>query len=260
MRILVTFAVDAEFAPWRSRHPFVPYDFDDSGRKRDFDLFKANISSAEVTVLLTGMGRVSATSSLASITLEPFDLCISTGLAGALDPSLKLKEIVACRAAGTLDRSLKALTDPKLFILATSCGAKPIERFLTSEVIVATVDHKSTLQPSASVVEMETAHVMDAMTKAGVPSVGIRAISDIAQEDLPVDFSQVTDARGYLKFGPLLRELAIHPHKLPLLVRFGSQSRSAAQSLADFLDAFVPIVVSKFSNVRPIIKEEVPAT
>jgi hypothetical protein len=252
MRILVTFAVDAEFAPWRSRHPFVPYDFDGSGRKRDFDLFKANISSAEVTVLLTG--------SLKSIPCQTYDLCISTGLAGALDPSLKLKEIVACRAAETHLQSTITLSNPGLLNLATSCGAKPVERFLTSEAIVATADEKSILQRSASVVEMETARVMAAAAQSGIPSIGIRAISDIAQEDLPVDFSQVTDTRGHVKFGPLLKELALHPHKLPLLVRFGSQSRSAAQSLADFLDVFLPLVVSRFGNLLPIMKEEVPAT
>ncbi len=260
MRILVTFAIDTEFAPWRSRHPFVPYEFDDSGRRRDFDLFKANLSSAEVTVLLTGMGRESTISSLSSVPCESFDLCISTGLAGALDPSLKLKEIVVCRSAETHDHSQQALGDPSLRNLAISCGAKPVERFLTSEVIVATADEKSVLQPSASVVEMETAHVLAAAALAGIPAVGVRAICDIAQEDLPVDFSQVTDARGHVKFLPLLKQLALHPDKLPLLVRFGSQSRSAAQSLADFLDAFVPLVVSKFIGVRPILKEEVPAT
>ncbi len=45
MRILVTFAVEAEFAPWRARHPFVPYEFDDAGQRREFDLYRANIGS-----------------------------------------------------------------------------------------------------------------------------------------------------------------------------------------------------------------------
>ena len=260
MRILVTFAIDAEFSGWRSRHPFVPYEFDDSGRKRDFDLFKANISFAEVTVLLTGMGRKSTIASLKSVPCEIYDLCISTGLAGALDPSLKIKEIVVCRAAETQDQSAQAGSDPLLFGVAVSCGAKSVETFLTSEALVSTAGEKLLLQPSASVVEMETAHVMAAAAQAGVPAVGVRVIGDIAQEDLPLDFTQVTDVRGHVKFGPLLKELAFHPHKLPLLVRFGSQSRSAVQSLADFLDAFLPLVVFKFSKVRPNMKEEVAAT
>jgi nucleoside phosphorylase len=260
MRILVTFAIDAEFAPWRSRHPFVPYEFDDSGRKRDFDLFKANIASAEVTVLLTGMGRDSAISSLKSVPCGIYDLCISTGLAGALDPCLNLKEIVVCSAAETLDQSCKALSESELLDLATSCGAKPVEKFLTSEAIVATADEKILLQRSASVVEMETAHVMTAAAQAGVPGLGLRVISDLARQDLPLDFSQITDLRGHVKFGPLLKELALHPHKFPLLVRFGNQSRSAALSLADYLDAFIPLVISRFCNARPSRKEEVQAT
>ena len=45
MRFLVTFAIDAEFNPWKARHPFVPYEYDNSGRKREFDMYRANISA-----------------------------------------------------------------------------------------------------------------------------------------------------------------------------------------------------------------------
>ena len=60
MRILVTFAIKAEFSQWASRHPFVPYEFENWERRREFDLFKANVGPDEVTVLLTGMGSTNA--------------------------------------------------------------------------------------------------------------------------------------------------------------------------------------------------------
>ena len=85
MRILVTFAIKAEFSRWASRHPFVPYEFENWETRREFDLFKANIGHDEVTVLLTGMGGENAAKAILSIPLEIHDVCISSGLAGSLD-------------------------------------------------------------------------------------------------------------------------------------------------------------------------------
>src|SRR5260370_28334451 len=89
MRLLVTFAVRAEFLQWRSRHPFVPYEFENWEKRRDFDLFKANFGSNEVTVLLTGIGGGNADKAMQKLPIEMHDGCVSTGLAPALDASLK---------------------------------------------------------------------------------------------------------------------------------------------------------------------------
>src|SRR5215472_10806138 len=85
MRILVTFAVKAEFGPWNSRHAFVPYEFENWERARDFDLFKANLDGNQISVLLTGMGGENAQAAMRSVPVESYEACISTGLAGALD-------------------------------------------------------------------------------------------------------------------------------------------------------------------------------
>ena len=110
MRILVTFAIKAEFSQWSSRHPFVPYEFENWERRREFDLFKANIGPNEVTVLLTGIGCDSAAKSMLSIPVEVHDVCISSGLAGALDPAFKPGDVVVAhtdRNAGPKSQSRK---------------------------------------------------------------------------------------------------------------------------------------------------------
>jgi adenosylhomocysteine nucleosidase len=111
-----------------------------------------------------------------------------------------------------------------------------------------------------SVVEMESAYILAAASGRRVPVVAVRAISDAADEDLPVDFRQIVDSHGHLRFAPLLKELALHPHRLPLLVQFGRQSRAAAGSLADFLDQFIPLVASKWPGFSASNMEEVTAT
>src|SRR5271168_467286 len=240
MRFLVTFAIDAEFSPWKSRHPFVPYDYDNSGRKRDFDMYRANIGSHEVTVLLTGMGGASATRAMQIVPPEMHEAWISTGLAGALDVNLQLSTTVVARNAMTQDTQLRIASEPDFVKAAANCGATAVNTFLTTETIIATSMEKESLQSIADVVEMESAHILAAAQQRQIPAVAVRAISDIAEEDLPLDFQKIADERGHVKVGGLLKELALHPHRLPLLIRFGAHSRAAAGALADFLDRYIP--------------------
>ena len=240
MRFLVTFAIDAEFSPWKSRHPFVPYDYDNSGRKRDFDMYRANIANHEVTVLLTGMGSESASKAMQIVPPETHDAWISTGLAGALDAELPLRATVVARTAMTRDETLHVLSDADFVRVAVTCGATAVTTFLTSETIIATSLEKESLASTASAVEMESTYILAAAQERQMPAVAVRAISDIAEEDLPLDFQKIADERGHLKVGGLLKELALHPHRLPLLIRFGRHSRAAAVALADFLDSYLP--------------------
>jgi len=260
MRILVTFAIDAEFAQWKARHPFVPYEFDESGKRRDFDLFRANIGATEVTVLLTGMGSENARKSMESSSLERPDVFISTGLAGALDEALRPGDIVAARTSEVIARRLRTESDAGLLDLAAQAGARVVNVFLTSETIVATAREKQLLSVSGSVVEMETTHVLAEATRRQVPAVAIRSISDAAEEDLPVDFQRIADSRGHVKVGGLLKELALHPNRLPLLVRFGQQSRASSEALADFLDRYISLIAEKWPGTRTSEREEISAT
>jgi adenosylhomocysteine nucleosidase len=260
MRILVTFAVDAEFAPWRSRHAFVPYEFDDSGRRREFDLFRANIGADEVTVLLTAMGCENAKKAMHTIPFEIQDVCISAGLAGALEADLRERDIVVARSVEAIHQTQNMQSDTDLSGFAIACGARLVNTFLTSDAIIATASEKQMLRASGSVVEMESSQIFAAARERQLPVVAVRAISDSADEDLPVDFQRIADSRGHLKVGGLLKELALHPYRLPLLVQFGRQSRSAAVSLADFLDRYVPVISKHWQKARSTNAEEVAAT
>jgi len=259
MRILVTFAIKAEFSPWSSRHPFVPYEFDNWETRREFDLFKANIGPDEVTVLLTGIGGDHATKAMLSIPVEVHDVCISSGLAGSLDADLKPRDVVVARTSETLDQYSKAESDAILLDLAVASGAKPVNVSLTSEKIVATAEEKEELSGKGSVVEMETTYILAAAMQRHVPCVVVRAISDAADEDLPVDFGRILDSHGHLKMGGLLKEVGLSPYRIPLLLQFGRQSRAAGKSLADFLDRYISAISQNWTRVAPPKVEEVSA-
>lgn len=260
MRLLVTFAIAAEFAPWKARHPFVPYEFDEVGKRREFDLFRANVKANQITVLLTQMGAENARKAMSGVSCENYDLIISTGLAGALDSNLKIGEIVVARAVCAVGEKSAIESDYALRELAVAAGARAVDAFLTSESIVATAVDKEELSLSGSVVEMETSSVLKAAAKRQVPAVAVRAISDAANEDLPVGFERIADSRGHLKVGGLLKELAKHPHKLGPLVRFGQQSRASSVALADFLEKYVDLIAERWTKAQAWSREEISAT
>ncbi|HMD40939.1 MAG TPA: hypothetical protein VKH15_16760 [Candidatus Acidoferrum sp.] len=260
MRILVTFAVKAEFSQWSSRHPFVPYEFENWEKRRDFDLLKANIGRDEVTVLLTGMGAENAANAMLSIPVEQHDICVSTGLAGSLDASLKPGDIVVARNAQMLDQSLRAASDPGLVELAVASGASSVNISLTSEKIVGTAEEKESLYQKGSIVEMESTHILAAARQRHLPAVVVRAISDAADEDMPVDFARILDSHGHLKMGGLLKEVGLSPYRIPLLIQFGRQSRAAGKSLADFLDHYIAVISENWPRVAHAKVEEVSAT
>jgi adenosylhomocysteine nucleosidase len=260
MRILITFAIKAEFSQWSSRHPFVPYEFENWEKRRPFDLFKANIGPNEVTALLTGIGGESATQAISSIPLDLHDICISSGLAGSLDSALTPGDVVVAHTTKTLDQTRNASSDATLVDLAIACGAKPVNVSLTSEKIIATADAKEDLGQLGSIVEMETTHILAAAMHHHVPCVAIRAISDAADEDLPVDFARILDSHGHLKMGGLLKEVGLSPYRIPLLIQFGRQSRAAGKSLADFLDRYIGALSQNWARAVVPRIEEVPAS
>src|ERR1700733_13553995 len=199
MRILVTFSIKAEFSQWSSRHPFVPYEFENWERRREFDLFKANIGPNEVTVLLTGMGGDNATKAMSSIPVEVHDLCISSGLAGSLDAGFQRGDIVSAHIAQTLDKKCRGESEASLVEFAVASGAKVVKASLTSEKIIGTAGEKEGLSQEGNIVEMESAYILAAAAQAHVPCVAVRAISDAVDADLPVAFARILVSHSHVR-------------------------------------------------------------
>ncbi|PYT55830.1 MAG: hypothetical protein DMG43_01860 [Acidobacteria bacterium] len=79
MRVLVTFAVEAEFAPWRALRQFV--------KRSDgtAEFYSAQIDGAEVNILLTGVGGKSAWLETTKIVWGgDVDICVSSGRARSI--------------------------------------------------------------------------------------------------------------------------------------------------------------------------------
>jgi hypothetical protein len=86
---------------------------------------------------------------------------------------------------------------------------------------------------------MESFDILTSAAGSGVPAVAIRAISDVWDEDLPLNMNEVFSDEGQLSIPRVVGQVALHPQSVPGLVKLGQQSRRAAEALAQFLDRYI---------------------
>lgn len=233
MKILITFALDLEFARWRALHAFAKV------TGSEFSAHEAKFGDAQVRVVLTGVGGPRAAHGARAVFDWQPDICITAGLAGSLREEHRIGQILAARDIIELESGRTIGADPALLQRTESCGAVLVERLLTSSEMILSAEGKKRLSTMAAAVEMESFAVAAEAVAKRIPVIAIRAISDEANEDLPMDFSSMLDETGNVKKSEIARALARSPHKLPALVRLGKNSRTAAANLAEFLERFV---------------------
>lgn len=256
MRVLVIFAVDAEFAPWRKRHPFVAFPVELGHRCFRESFYRARIRSSEVTVYLTGIGWTLPEDGLKKLFQEKPDACVSSGLAGGLKGFLKKGDVVAARFVASSYGEGSVGANHRLIEVAAQCGARVVDKCITSRQLLGQAQSKRTMGEFGDIVDMESFKIMSVVAGPQVPAITVRVISDTVDEDLPLDFSRVLDQSGRVLTRQLLLQLARHPHRIPALIRFGRESQKAAERLADFLDRYVEAIAASGQDI-PDRREQV---
>lgn len=247
MKILVTFAVEAEFAPWAALRTFKKVRLCEEHWSGGVEVYEAAIGDSTVWVLLTGMGNRSVSfEKIICFKMAGVEAFLSSGLAGALNADLKLGQVIIPRRVGNLRDAIGLAAAEKLLVLAEQTEAKIVATLITADHIVETSEEKKRLSFFGDAVDMESFRLVSEFAMEGVPAAVIRAISDVADEDLPIDFSICVTDSGKVKPMAMLGQIFKRPQKVPALIRFGVQSKKSAQTLALFLDAFV-------QNVKPEI-------
>jgi hypothetical protein len=142
---------------------------------------------------------------------------VMAGLAGALDPQLKVGDVV-------VDQS------------STWRGSKIALKkvwFHTVDHVVTTPEEKTELfgQTGASVVDMENDAVKRAAKAYGIPFLGIRAVSDTAAESINPKVLDFVNEYGRVRMGALVGGVARHPSLIKEMRRLSRSSRIALAAL-----------------------------
>lgn len=176
-----------------------------------------------IRLCVTGMGRRNATKVVeAKLAGAKPRLVLTCGFAGALDPALRIGDLVFAAGENFPLRERVAAT-----------GARRAQ-IHCAEAIAVTSAAKSLLRArtNADAVEMESGAIQEVCLRVGVPCATLRVISDTAGEDLPFDFNQFARDDLSLNFPKLLLALAGSPSKLGALLRLQRHCRLAADRLA----------------------------
>ena len=144
---------------------------------------------------------------------------VSTGFCGALDPTLRIGDIVV---------STSEVSSPRPFVRG---------EILSVDRVAVTAAEKRALreQTGAAAVEME-ARVVEAKAREwGVPFRCVKAVSDLAAEDMPLDFNLYRDSEGRFSRGRIALAAMARPFSvMPRLQQLDRHCRVAAERLGEF--------------------------
>jgi adenosylhomocysteine nucleosidase len=254
MKVLVTYAVEAEFAPWRRLRDL------EKVQIGGVEVQRAEVGRATVDFLVTGMGAANARRAVEAVVSKEYAFCMVSGFAGALKPSVKLGDVFAAKKVMNGGAGGTALCAKNLWTRAFSDGAKPVETLLTADHVVSTAEEKARLAPFGEAVDMESFAILTAARSKNVSAVVVRVISDSFDQDMPVDIDTMIDDEGNVRIGGVVRYVARHPLVIPALVRLGRDSKTAAEALAHFLEAHIKKLSFATHGWPPPELQEVAAT
>lgn len=233
MKVLVTYAVEAEFAPWRRLRDFEKVEIGGAAANQ------AQVGRATVDFVATGIGATKAERLAEAVISKEYSFCIVSGFAGALKATVKLGDVVVAEKVQHAGNRGTTVCARNLVTRAAQDGGKSISTLLTTDHVVNTAAEKERLSPFADAVDMESFSILNVALARSLPAVAIRVISDSFDQDLPVDIDTMIDADGNVKIGGVARYVAKHPLTLPALVRLGRETKTAAEALAHFLEAYI---------------------
>ena len=160
---------------------------------------------------------------------------LSTGLCGALDGGLAPGNVVI--ASEVLDGQGHTWSGKIPGRNSAGPDRRPVVKLLSIDRVANTAAEKLDLavKTGAAIIEMEAAGVAASAAEQGLPFFCVRAVSDTASEDLPLDFNRFRDLQGRFSRGRIAAACMLRPWLAPGLIRFDSQCRRAADRLGDCL-------------------------
>ena len=176
------------------------------------DFFTGQLGGKNVVVVRSGIGKVNAAiCAQVLISLFGANYIINTGVAGGLDPTLNIGDIVVSTDLVQHDMDVHYFSHPRGMIpglgiaffaadtslvqAAMEAGATITGRIATGDCFVSDSEKKQDIAQTfnAMCVEMEGAAIAQTCFLNGIPFVVIRSISDKADEDATISFEQFVE-------------------------------------------------------------------
>jgi adenosylhomocysteine nucleosidase len=201
-----------------------------------------------VALLETGEGVANAEQRLdAWLQTGSARAVLSIGFAGALSPSLKVGDLViADEVRGSIEPP-----DAKLLAAArrmqTDDPTIHLGVALTSDEFLWQADQKLPLATSLAeneigFVDMESKAIATVCGKRHLPFLIARSITDLLEEDLPIDFNQFRNPDGRVDQKRVVRAALLRPATFKGLLDLRKRSKLCAGRMAEFVRRLVPLI------------------
>jgi adenosylhomocysteine nucleosidase len=200
--------------------------------------------------LLTGMGSKNVVKKLCPfLQKEKFEFLIHLGFSGGLTADFKVGDLMVVRETwqdvlgGTRFAVSADLVSQALKITVAGAKVSAGIALCQEEIAVLASDKRilaarmSAEQPAC--VDMESAAVARICQEFQTPLLSIRSISDLLDEDLPLDFNRCRKSTGNLSMGKVLWQVAKSPRSIPRLMRLRSSSRICSENLGRMVSVFL---------------------
>lgn len=195
--------------------------------------------------LETGMGCENADRCLRTLIREqPVSAVLGVGLAGALSSSLEIGDLVI----GQEIRGPSRITPPEALSKAAqethpSGSGIYLGTLMTQNQMTCTAEGKRQLATSLGAdhvgcVDMESWGIARICQESGIPYVIVRCISDVLNEDLPLDFNRFCLPDGTLDERKIIISALLHPSCIWGLWKLKRHITICIRSLAEFIDYF----------------------
>ena len=186
-----------------------------------------DLAGNRAILVANGAGRArAAAAARAMLGRESGGAVISTGFAGALDPSFLAGDVFVAESVRGDEGEFTSRSP------AGSLGDVRRGALLTVDRVVQSAATKRELWgQGAQAVDMEASSVAAVAREHGLPFFCIRAISDLAAEDMPVDFGRALRSDGSLSAWSVFGQALLARGRWSRLMRLRRDSAAAARSL-----------------------------
>jgi adenosylhomocysteine nucleosidase len=195
------------------------------------------LDGTDVVLASTGDGAENAARGVQTLLGRyPLGSLIVIGIAGGLSPSLSPGGLLVARDVVEDGRSVPAPDAGWLQRARRDTGATPAI-FVSTRKILCTPQDKAAVYSSlpgggVAAVDLETATYARAASRQGLPYVALRAVSDTAEESLPMDFNEFRDPTGAVCSRLVVLRALARPRLLPSLWDWRARIALCSENLA----------------------------
>jgi adenosylhomocysteine nucleosidase len=209
------------------------------GSRNSYQVYYTSNTSIEVALIITSVGSANALAALQSIYMEfSPDIVLSTGYGGALYAGAEAGELIWSSDVISLSESGQPVflniprEDANFEKLAASVDIKK-GTVITVSNLTEKKDILNRLPDGIHnpVCDMETFAMAKYCLEKGIRFFSLRAISDLADENIPQEIADIVDTSGKPNIYQAVRLILRRPALLALLFRLGKNSRRASQNL-----------------------------